>query len=224
MEITCKNCNKKIVVPDEKLPEGKAVSIRCPGCKSKISIDMKEKWDAGGFVEMSSGKPDEGVIPGLDSGYDSEDKPFDFLEEEGKTAMICESDTGLVKKIKNVLEIMDYHVTAAENLRSALRSMKYHLYDLILIDESFDGSHPDSNGILIYLERLNMTIRRNIYVGLLTKRYKTMDNMAAFLKSVNVTINPKDIGSLDRILSRGISEKDLFYAVYRESMKKTGRI
>lgn len=223
MEISCKNCGKKIIIPDEKLPEGKAVSIRCPGCKSKISIDMKEKWDAGGFEEMSLDKPDENIIPSLDSGYDSEARPFDFLEEEGNTAMICESNPGLVKKIKNVLEVMDYYVTVAENLRSALRNMKYHLYNLVLVDEYFDGSHPDSNGVLIYIERLNMSVRRNLYVGLLTKRFSTMDNMAAFLNSVNVTINLKDIANLDRILSRGISENDLFYAVYRESMKKTGR-
>jgi len=223
MEISCKNCGKKLMVPDEKLPEGKSVSIRCPGCKSKISIDAKEKWDAGGFVEMASDKSDD-MDSGMNGEYDGDSRPFDFLEEEGNTAMVCESDAGRVKKIKTVLEIMDYHVTVADSLRNALRNMKYHLYDLILINESFDGSHPDSNGILIYLERLNMSIRRNVYVGLLTKRFSTMDNMSAFLNSVNVTINLKDIANLDRILGRGISENDLFFAVHKESMKKAGMI
>jgi len=223
MEITCKNCNKKIIVPDEKLPEGKTVSIRCPGCKSKISIDLKKKWDAAGFEEISLDKPEpDNADSFMEDEYDSDAKPFDFLEEEGKTAMVCESDSALAKKIKEVLEIMDYHVTVPDSLRSALRNMKYHLYDLILVDESFDGSHPDSNGIMIYLERLSMAIRRNIFVGLLTRRFSTMDNMAAFLHSVNITINIKDISKIDRILRRGISENDLFFAVYKESMKKVG--
>jgi len=68
-----------------------------------------------------------------------------------------------------------------------------------------------------------MEIRRNIYVVLISNRFKTMDYMSAFLKSVNMTINPKDIDSLDQILTRGINERDLFYDVYKESAKKFGK-
>lgn len=226
MEIICNNCQKRLVVPDEKLPEGKAVTLRCPGCKTKITLDLKEGFDAGGFTEM------EGDEPALqtpesgeeEEGYDASEKPFDFLEEEGNTAMICESDPEAVANMKKVLELMDYHVTVAENLRDALRNLKYHAYNLILVNETFDGSHPESNGLLIYLERLNMQIRRHIFVGLLTSRFPTKDNMAAFLKSVNITINIKDLPSIDYVLSRGLSENDLFYTVYKESMKKAGRV
>ena len=49
-----------------------------------------------------------------------------------------------------------------------------------------------------------------------------MDNMAAFLKSVNITININDIDKIDRVLARGISEFDLFYAIYKDSAKKLG--
>jgi hypothetical protein len=69
-----------------------------------------------------------------------------------------------------------------------------------------------------------MDVRRNLFVGLLTQRFPTMDNMAAFLKSVNITINVKDIGSIDRILSRGISEYELFYATFKDSAKKLGMV
>jgi hypothetical protein len=49
-----------------------------------------------------------------------------------------------------------------------------------------------------------------------------MDNMAAFLRSVNMTINIKDIDKIDKILSRGINEYELFYAIYKDSAKKFG--
>ncbi|MEZ4567073.1 MAG: hypothetical protein R2860_08945 [Desulfobacterales bacterium] len=100
--------------------------------------------------------------------------------------------------------------------------MKYHTYNMILVNDTFDGSDPDANGLLLYLERLEMDVRRNIFVGLLTRRYATMDNMSAFLKSVNITINLKDIASIDRILARGINEYELFYAAYKDSAKKLG--
>lgn len=222
MEVSCNNCNGRFNVPDEKLPEGKVASIRCPKCKGKIVIDLTA--EGSGAREPARTKTqgfdfDDSMD---DDVYDSGERPFDFLEEEGKTAIICEKDPGIIKAIKTVLDIMEYSVTVAESMRDALRKMKYHAFDMVLINETFDAPDPESNGILIYLERLQMDVRRNIFVGLLTQRFATMDNMAAFLKSVNITINMNDIDKIDRILGRGISEFDLFYAIYKDSAKKMG--
>ncbi|RLB83394.1 MAG: hypothetical protein DRH24_06830 [Deltaproteobacteria bacterium] len=220
MEIICNNCNSKLSIAEDKLPKGKAASIRCPKCKTKITVDLRnrpENSTAAGTAKPNSFNFDEG-----DDDYDASEKPFDFLEEEGNTALICENDPEIIKQINIVLGIMDYSVTTAESVRDALKKMKYHSYNMMLINETFDGSDPDANGILVYVERLSMDVRRNIFVGLLTQRYATMDNMSAFLKSVNIVINSKDIGSIDRIISRGINEYELFYAAYKDSAKKVG--
>jgi predicted Zn finger-like uncharacterized protein len=220
MEISCKKCNTRLNIPDEKLPKDKAASVVCPKCKEKIIIDLQKE---------SPSKTDEGMFEknSFDEGtedYDVSERPFDFLEEEGKTALICEENPETLKEITTVLEIMDYSITKAKSVREALRSMKYHIYDMVLVNETFDGSDPDANGILIYLDRLEMDIRRNIFVGLLTRQFTTMDKMTAFLKSVNLIINLKDINKIDRILSRGINEYELFYAVYKDSAKRLGFI
>ncbi|MBC2716784.1 MAG: hypothetical protein HF978_15885 [Desulfobacteraceae bacterium] len=220
MEIICNNCNSKLSVADDKLPEGKAASIRCPKCKNKISIDLRNRPENGNVAD--SVKPNSFNFDEGGDDYDASEKPFDFLEEEGKTALICENAPEIIKQINIVLGIMDYSVATAETVRDALKKMKYHSYDMMLINETFDGSDPDANGLLVYVERLSMDVRRNIFVGLLTQRFPTMDNMAAFLKSVNITINVKDIDSIDRILSRGINEYELFYATFRDSAKKLG--
>ncbi|MFP4531365.1 MAG: zinc-ribbon domain-containing protein [Desulfobacterales bacterium] len=230
MEIKCDQCQSKLNVPDEKLPVGKISSVRCPKCKSKITIDLRpdqvsENNTGGDSVFFESGAEAAEPKGGVDeAGYDASEKPFDFLEEEGKTALICENDTARVKQIKEVLDIMEYNITEPEGIRDALRKMKYHTYDLVLVNEGFNESDPESNGILIYLERMQMEVRRDIYVGLISDRFPTMDYMTAFLKSVNITINPKDMGSLDQILTRGINERDLFYSVYKESAQKFGKI
>ncbi len=220
MEIVCNNCNSKLSVADDKLPEGKAASIRCPKCKNKISIDLRNRPENGQAADAP--KPNSFNFDEGTDDYDASEKPFDFLEEEGNTALVCENDPEILKQINIVLGIMDYSVATAESVRDALKKMKYHTYDMILINETFDGSDPDANGLLVYVERLSMDVRRNIFVGLLTRRFSTMDNMAAFLKSVNITINVKDIGSIDRILSRGINEYELFYAAFKDSAKKLG--
>lgn len=222
MEITCDQCKTKLSVADEKLPEGKAVTIKCPKCQNKISIDLTKNQAGGGGG--NGAKPSSNAF-NFDEGtddYDAAERPFDFLEEEGNTALVCENDPEIVKQINIVLGIMDYSITTAESVRDALKKMKYHTYNMILVNETFGGSEPDANGLLVYLERLSMDVRRNIFVGLLTRRFPSMDNMAAFIKSVNITINPKDINSLDRILARGINEHDLFYGIFKESLKKLG--
>lgn len=222
MEISCNICKGRFNVPDEKLPEGKVVSIRCPKCKGKIVIDLTAEGSGAPAPARTKTQGFDFDDSMDDDEYNSGERPFDFLEEEGKTAIVCEKDPGIVKAIKTVLDIMEYSVTVAESMRDALRKMKYHAYDMILINETFDAPDPESNGILIYLERLQMDVRRNIFVGLLTRRFATMDNMAAFLKSVNITINMNDIDKIDRILGRGISEFELFYAIYKDSAKKMG--
>lgn len=224
MEISCNTCKSRFNVPDEKLPEGKLASLRCPKCKGKIIVDLTSEGSDSGKGEAAPTQThgfdfDDSAD---DNEYNPDERPFDFLEEEGKTALICEKDPAVVKAINTVLDIMEYSVTVADSMRDALRKMKYHTYDMILINETFDAPDPESNGILIYIERLQMDVRRNIFVGLLTRRFPTMDNMAAFLKSVNITINMTDIDKIDRILGRGISEFELFYAIFKDSAKKLG--
>ncbi len=222
MELVCPKCKEKFNVSDDKLPLGKIVAIRCPSCKEKISVDLRMQPPDAGPPEVKD-QP-KGFDPTMekDEDYDPSEKPFDFLEEEAKTAIVCENDPKVLKAILPVLDIMEYSTSVAESLRDALRKMKYHTYDMVLVNETFDNSAPENNGILIYLEHMLMEVRRNIFVGLLTRRYRTMDNMAAFLRSVNITINLADVDKIDRILSRGINEYELFYAIYKESAKKLG--
>jgi hypothetical protein len=63
-----------------------------------------------------------------------------------------------------------------------------------------------------------MDMRRHIYVTMLTNRYRTMDHMIAFQKSVNMVLNIRNVDDFDKIIQRGIADFGLFYKVYKESM------
>jgi predicted Zn finger-like uncharacterized protein len=215
MEIVCQSCQGKFKIADGKVPAGKTATVKCPRCKSTIRIAVKEEaapeTDAA-FDDLFEFDEDEG------EGYDAGEKPFDFIEEEGKTALVCESDAIIREKIRPSLDILEYHVTEVPNSREALKKMRYHNYDLIVINEYFDTQDPDSNPLLIYLERMAMETRRNIYLTLLTSRYRTMDHMTAFQKSVNMVLNIRNVDDFDKIIQRGIADFGLFYKVYKESM------
>jgi hypothetical protein len=58
---------------------------------------------------------------------------------------------------------------------------------------------------------------------MITSRHRTMDNMTAFMKSVNHIINTKNINDFGKIMSRGLTDHLAFYRTYREKLKETGR-
>ncbi|MGA6926592.1 MAG: hypothetical protein WBY88_12965, partial [Desulfosarcina sp.] len=209
-------CQGKFRIADERLPVDKTVFLKCPKCENRISVPpVSSANDSDGPVDNDdffSFEEDE------NEGYDASDKPFDFVEEEGKTALLCESDPMLKKAITPVLDVLEYHVTEAKNSREALKTMRYHSYDLLVVNEYFDAKNPDANGVLIYLERLNMAVRRNLFVAMITRRFRTMDNMTAFQKSVNMVVNVDNISDFDKILRRGMADFGIFYQVYKECL------
>jgi predicted Zn finger-like uncharacterized protein len=215
MNIACTNCQSQFKIADDKIPPGKPASFLCPKCQHRISVGAEPNGnDAVGQVSLKD----------IDtSSYNPADRPFDFIEEEGKTALVCEADPLQRKPILESLDLMEYQITVAESAREALKRMRYHVYDVVVVDENFDTDNPEANGVLIYLERLGMAIRRNMFVAMISNRHRTMDNMTAFLKSVNLIINSKNIEDTGKILSRGLTEYLAFYRVLRDKLKETGR-
>jgi CheY-like chemotaxis protein len=213
MNITCTSCQSQFKIADDKLPSGRSASFICPKCRARISVGTEA---AATLSKVSLNEIDT-------SAYNPADRPFDFIEEEGKTALVCEPNALLRKPITEALEVMEYQITVTETAREALKRMRYHVYDLVVVDEDFDTDNPEANGVLIYLERLSMSVRRNMFIAMISSRHRTMDNMTAFLKSVNLIINSKNIDDFGKILSRGITEYLSFYRVFRDKLKESGR-
>jgi hypothetical protein len=229
MNISCENCQSKFKIPDEKVPKGQMFSLTCPQCNTKVVVDTRSYTRSSSdadSVSSDKSKPEKKTI--LDEvdadDYDASDKPFDFVEEGVKTALLCEPDAASQTKIKTGLYNMDYHITAPRLPKDALKQMRFHVFDIVVLNERFGTQTPDMNPVLKYLDRLNMSIRRNIFVTLITNRYRTMDNMAAFNKSVNLIVNLKNIDEIEKILRRGIADYEAFYRVYKRALLKTGRV
>ena len=154
--------------------------------------------------------------------YDAADRPFDFMTEQGETALVCESESSVKDKICRSLKSLGYSVKEAESVRDALKKMRFHVFDVILIDAGFDAGNGVQE-LLGSLELLDMSIRRRIFVVLIGDSFRTMDNMAAFHRSVNLVVNSGDLGEIAAILKRGVQENKIFYHTYMESLRNTGR-
>ena len=218
MDIVCKQCKSRFKIPDEKIPKGQIFTLSCPKCKNKISIDTRPSATAEPVTKKT-------IIDEVDSGtYDASEKPFDFLEEGAETALLCEPDPAVRDKIRSALENMGYNVIQPESDRDALKQMRFHVFDLVVLSEVFSSKNPDENNVMKYLERLPMATRRKIFVVLATNRFRTMDNMAAFNKSVNIVVNTKNLDEIEKIIKSSLSDNTAFYCVFKDALVKTGKV
>ena len=230
MNIVCKQCQGKFKIPDEKLPTERIFSLTCPNCRSKISIDTRSKIDSSSeHLKQTFAKPktrrEKTIFDEVVSGvYDASEKPFDFVEEGVETALLCETDPTILPKIEMALNNMEYHTTEARSALDALKQMRFHVFDVVVLNEKFDTHNPDENNVLKHLKRLSMDIRRNIFIALITDRFRTMDNMEAFHKSVNMVINLKNIDDIEKILKSGLTDNAIFYRVFKEVLTKIGKL
>ncbi len=225
MDIICEHCKAKLSIPDKKIPRGKKISFPCPKCKKKIHIipkDVNPENSINGHGSFSNDLEmgTKTLSKEKNRDYNADDKPFDFIDEDAKSVIVCVSDSGTKQRVEKAFKQMEYRSISVNNASIAATRMKYHIFDCIILSEDFDKDNRGTDAILYYIQKLNMEIRRKIFVVLLSRRYRTADNMSAFHESVNLIINEKDLNNLDKIFLRSIREHEKFYYVFNNSVKK----
>ena len=147
------HCSRKIEIPDAKVPKGKAFSITCPQCKNKVAVNpagpaapQKAAAPPPTAPPVKKEPPPKAPAPEPKNLADDDDGsgggPFDFLEEGAKTAVICEDDEKNRSIIRKILEDMNYHIMEASNPRETLKNMRYHIFDVVVINELFGSRDP----------------------------------------------------------------------------------
>lgn len=216
MDVTCESCGAKITIPEEKLPRGHAVIITCPKCKGKIRVEAR---DAPKAVEPSKEEFEEA---GLDYG-EEDTSPIDLYEEGAKLALVLDGSEANVGEINSALEELSYKPTVPSSVREAVGKLRHHHFDLIFLSDGFDGQDLDHSPVIHYLNHLAMSVRRKIFLILLSAKFKTMDNMMAFAKSANLVVNPDDLHNLPLVLKKTIADNDRFYKVFSDTLKELGK-
>ncbi len=223
MEIKCEHCNAKLNIPDEKIPTGQKVKISCPKCKGKLTLNPREPVAED---PESSGHCNENSPKGISEaarGFKQDGVSLEVFEKEVKLALVMEDDPAMGEKIAQGLEELGYTYIPAENTNQAISKMRFHDFSLLILSDMFDGIKLDQSPILQYLNHLAMSVRRKMFVALIGDSFNTMDNMTAFVRSVNLVINDRDVDKLAGILSNAISDNDQFYKVFRETLMEIGR-
>jgi len=205
MDIICDHCQTRLNIPDHKIPHGKKSSFLCPKCKQRINIDPASEME------------EEGTIPDISK------QAFEFFGDNATTALLCPDAGDSSEAVQIVLNNLGYYTTSAQKVKTALASMKYHLFDIIVVYEDFDRQNSGALRIIDYLSKLEMILRRKVFVLLISKKFRTKDDMAAFHANTNLIININNIDDVEKILARSIKEYNQFYSVFNEAMVTAGK-
>ena len=104
-----------------------------------------------------------------------------------------------------------------------MHKMKFTHFHFVALHENYGNKGLDNNPVYKTLIELPMVTRRNIFLALLGANFKTLSNMQAFQKSANVVINEKDLEKLGDVLKKTISENEIFYKVFKETLHSKGK-
>lgn len=232
MKVQCKQCQTVLTVPDEKVPVDHPLRATCSKCRNPITVGPKEKKQAAQPQEtgaamglditvaaVTEAPTAVAVELGTDPVYDS---PLEFLQAGAMSALICVDEPDRVKAVKTALAELNSHGSVASSVKEALSKLRYNHYDLVMLDEEFCGETAENNTILRYLQPMPMSTRRNIFLTLICKKHRTLDNLVAFAKSVNAVINVNDVPKVKMIIERALAEHRRFYKVFMDMLQVSG--
>ena len=239
MKITCQSCNKTLNVPDEKIPEGKPFTFKCPSCKSPVTVHREQEKETLESLPAFEGVPDTtpttnfleqtqnipvpppkegGALPSLGDSLEDE---MEMLAEDSHRALVADSEN--LERISPVLRKMGYLITAVKSHEEAINKLRFNFYELIIINERFGDCDPNNNPLLKFIEPMTMDVRRRMFVALTGRNFKTLDNMTAFTKSVNMVLNNADFSNFELILRKSMKDNESFYRVFKKMLVETGK-
>lgn len=159
----------------------------------------------------------------IEEDLDYSGRPFDYRDMDTSTAMVCDDDQTVKQKIRENLKTLNFNVIEPTTSKEALKYTTFQVFNVIVANESFNVNRDGSNKILEYLDGLPMSIRRQIFVVLISSTFATMDYMNTLNKSVNLIINKEEISELGLILKKEMEENEYFYHVFRDFQRKLGK-
>ena len=140
-----------------------------------------------------------------------------------RLALVCENAPERQGIIGAALEQLGFTMLPATTAEEAIERLRRSPFEIVIVDERFESSGVLDNAVIRTLNTMPIGLRRQIFVVLLGREFKTFDNMMAFARSVNVVVNLNDLPHLPAIIRKGLEDNNEFYRVFREMLAEVGR-
>jgi CheY-like chemotaxis protein len=142
---------------------------------------------------------------------------------EARLALVCEDASERQAVIRAALEQIGFAMLAPKNAEDAIQRVRRDTYEVVIINEQYQGAGALDNPVLAIIRDMPMSQRRWMFVTLLGRQFKTFDNAMAFARSVNVVVNLNDLPHLPAILKKGITDHVEFYRTFRQVLAEVGK-
>ena len=147
---------------------------------------------------------------------------FDIFEPGDLTALVCIDQPEYQSHVVEQLSSMDYKIHVGLFPEDISLKLKTHVYDVVVIDENFNGCHLGNNVVLYEAVNLPGVQRRNQFLVLIGTSVMTNDEMMAFIFSVDLCFNVNDLANLKPVLRRGVARQKDFFHVFIEQVRAAG--
>lgn len=144
-------------------------------------------------------------------------------EVNQRLALMCVDDANRKTVAGAALQELGYRVHVPADVADGLDRLRRRPYDVVVVDEEFQGSASHDHPLLRAIQLSPMSQRRSTLVALLGRSFTTFDNMTAFAKSVNVVVDVRDIEHFKAIVERALADNDDFYRVFRQVIQDAGK-
>jgi DNA-directed RNA polymerase subunit RPC12/RpoP len=223
MEVLCKNCSAKLNIPEDKIPKGQKVRVSCPRCHEKVIIDGTPlEPETAPLLEKS--REDQGPLLNPDHDDSEENVILDSSKGGKNLALVMSNNEYETNVLKTSVEELDYRFVPAETPRKAISMMRFNTFDLVIMPDTFNDIPLERNPVLDFLNHLPMSVRRHMIFVLFGESLKSNDRMMGFTMSANVVVNSQDLGKITDILMPAISDHQMLYRIFSNTLEELGKI
>lgn len=147
----------------------------------------------------------------------------DGFDINQQVCLLAIDDTDRKGEVSAAVQELGYRVHLAASGDDARERLRKNSYQLVVVDEAFQGGTLLDNPLVRLLQGMPMTTRRHMFVALLGDSFKTLDNLTAFVQSVNGVVNYNDVAQIKPVLQRAIADNDQFFRVMLAVLDEAGK-
>ncbi len=197
MEVVCRSCNKKFLIPDEKIPAGiKKFAVKCPYCKDRVVVEVKKE-----DLEVKKDISDFYTVP-----------PDNF-PPGSKTAFLYVFDEMWRDEIITFLKEKSYYISEAHEENIGVQKLRINPYNVVFLEEK------KAQPLLQEIGSWPGIQRRETNVILIGEKAESFDLLAAFVAGVNSYLSISDKNRIRELLEESMDRYKSFIEMWEAARK-----
>ena len=135
-------------------------------------------------------------------------------------ALLAISTPEVIGMVQSALNELGYKVHVVESYEQFDLRYNQVNYQIVVIEETFDGADSLQNPALRMVQHLPMSLRRHAVIFLVGPSVETLNTMQAFAQSVHCVINYSELQILPELVQKTVAENEMFLNTYRDTLRR----